>query len=33
MKKITAATLIKPTNPIENPNNNTNSSTSNKGKE
>jgi len=33
MKEITTATLIKPTNPIENPNNNTNSSTCYKGKE
>ena len=32
MKKITATTLIQPTDPIENPYNNTNSCTSNKGK-
>jgi len=33
MKKITTATLIKPTNPIKNPNYNTNTCTSNKEKE
>jgi len=33
MKKITTTTLIKPTNPIKNPNNDTNPSTSNKKKE
>jgi len=33
MKKIATTALIKPTNPIKNPNNNTNTSTSDKEKE